>query len=66
MATWTPDPSFYPSPRLAATAPAEEHAYVVEFDPERKRPDRLAVVDVEPKSATYARIVGQVVRRRAG
>ena len=48
MATWTPDPSFYPSPRLAGKAPAEKHAYVAEFDPERKRPDRLAVVDVDP------------------
>ena len=66
MATWTPDPSFYPSPRLAAKALPEEHAYVVEFDPERKRPDRLAVVDVDPKSATYARIVGQVATPGTG
>ena len=29
MATWTPDPTFYPSPRLAARAPAEKLAYVV-------------------------------------
>src|SRR6185312_15672122 len=28
MATWTPDPTFYPSPRLAARAPAETLAYV--------------------------------------
>jgi hypothetical protein len=24
MATWTPDPTFYPSPRLATQAPASE------------------------------------------
>jgi selenium-binding protein 1 len=59
MATWTPDPTFYPSPRLAATAPPEQHAYVAEFDPGRTRPDRLAVVDVNPQSPTYARIVGR-------
>jgi hypothetical protein len=29
-------------------APPEAHAYVVEFDPGRKRPDRLAVVDLNP------------------
>ena len=31
MATWQPDPSFYPSPRLAAKAPAETIAYVAAF-----------------------------------
>ena len=60
MATWMPDPTFYPSPRLAERAPAEKLAYVAEFDPERKRPDRIAVVDVDPKSASYAAIVGRV------
>jgi selenium-binding protein 1 len=33
MATWTPDPTFYPSPRLAAQAPPEKLAYVACFDP---------------------------------
>jgi selenium-binding protein 1 len=60
MATWTPDPTFYPSPRLAMKAPPETHAYVAEFDPTRARPDRLAVVDVDPQSSTYAQIVGRV------
>ena len=35
MATWRPDPSFYPSPRMAMQAPAERLAYVVAFDPSR-------------------------------
>ena len=26
--TWTPDPTFYPSPKMAMTAPREELAYV--------------------------------------
>lgn len=60
MATWTPDPTFYPSPRLAMKAPPEKHAYVAEFDPDRARPDRLAVVDVDPQSSTYSQIVGRV------
>ena len=62
----TPDPTFYPSPRLAMKAPPEQHAYVAEFDPARKRPDRLAVVDVDPKSATYAQIVGRTAMPGAG
>jgi len=49
MPTWTPDPSFYPSPRQAAKAPPETIAYVAAFDPDRKSPDRIAIVDVDPK-----------------
>ena len=39
MATWRPDPSFYPSPRMAMQAPAEKLAYVAAFDPDRQQPD---------------------------
>ncbi|HEY7677335.1 MAG TPA: selenium-binding protein SBP56-related protein, partial [Candidatus Methylomirabilis sp.] len=66
MATWKPDPTFYPSPRLAMKAPPERHAYVAEFDPERKRSDRLAVVDVDPQSSSYAQIVGRAEMPGAG
>src|SRR5206468_11631098 len=66
MATWTPDPTFYPSPRMATKAPPEKLAYVAEFDPERKRSDRMAVVDVDPQSPTYSRIVGRVDMPGAG
>jgi selenium-binding protein 1 len=59
MAIWQPDPSFYPSPRLAMKAPAETLAYVAAFDPDRQRPDALTVVDVDPASASYATIVGR-------
>ena len=55
MATWRPDPSFYPSPRMAAKAPKETLAYVASFDPDRAKPDAIAVVDVDPDSARYAR-----------
>jgi methanethiol oxidase len=60
MATWRPDPTFYPSPRLAARAPAEKLAYVASFDPERRRKDVLATVDLDPESPRYAQIVSQV------
>jgi selenium-binding protein 1 len=66
MATWTPDPSFYPSPRLAMQAPPETLAYVAAFDPDRTRPDEIAVVDVDPQSAAYGTIVGRTPMPNAG
>ena len=66
MATWKPDPTFYPSPRMAMKAPAEALAYVASFDPKRQVPDGIAVVDVDPKSATYSKIVNNVAMPNAG
>jgi selenium-binding protein 1 len=60
--TFRPDPSFYPSPRLAAEAPVEKHAYVAAIDPRGAlgrpgaQPDALAVVDLDPQSPGYGRI----------
>src|SRR5919108_719085 len=66
MATWKPDPTFYPSPRMAMKAPAETLAYVAAFDPRRQVPDGIAVVDVDPKSSTYSKIVNTVAMPKAG
>ena len=66
MATWTPDPTFYPSPRMAMKAPAEKVAYVAAFDPARKVPDGIAVVDVDPGSKTYSKILNTVAMPNAG
>lgn len=55
--SWKPDPTFYPAPRLAAKAPPEKLAYVVAFDPNRELPDELAVIDVDPASASYGTII---------
>ena len=66
MTRWTPDPTFYPSPRLAAKAPAETLAYVAAFAPNRDVPDAIAVVDVDPASPTYSKIVGGVDMPQAG
>lgn len=60
MATWTPDPTFYTSPRMATKAPAEKHAYVCMFDPGQTRPDAMATVDVDPSSSSYGQIVGRL------
>ena len=43
MTTWTPDPTFYPSPRMAMKAAPEMLAYVAAFDPDRKTPDAIAL-----------------------
>ena len=61
-----PDPSFYPSPRMAMKAAPETLAYVAAFDPNRKVPDAIAVVDVNPKSKTYSSIIGTVKMPNAG
>ena len=66
MTAWTPDPGFYPSPRMAMKAPQETLAYVAAFDPDRKTPDAIAVVDVDPKSKTYSRIIGTTTMPNAG
>ena len=60
MARWTPDPSFYPSPRLAMEAPQEEVGYVAFLNPDASdgRPDALGVLDLEeappPSASSWA------------
>jgi selenium-binding protein 1 len=60
MARWRPDPTFYASPTLAANAPAEQLAYVamIAAGGNGKR-DAIGVVDVDPSSPSYGRLVGQ-------
>ncbi|WP_019630770.1 selenium-binding protein SBP56-related protein [Actinomadura atramentaria] len=58
MALWKPDPTFYPSPRDAAGAPAEKLAYVAAFDRSARRPDAIAVLDTDPGSPDYGTVVG--------
>ena len=61
MPQWKPDPTFYPSPRLAMQAPPETLAYVAAFNPNKDgRPDVMTVVDVAPDSPAYGQRVGQV------
>src|SRR5215471_2828892 len=55
-----PDPTFYPSPRLAGEAPVETLAYMTTFDPTGRTPDALLTVDVGPSSATYGQVVGRL------
>jgi methanethiol oxidase len=66
MPMWRPDPSFYPSPRMAMKAPPEKLAFVASFDPTRQQPDALAVVDVDHVSSTYSQIIGTVTMPNTG
>src|SRR6202030_1152554 len=56
-----PDPTFYPSPRLAMQAPPEKHGFVAALNPPgSKLNDALLVVDVDSASSTYGQRVGEV------
>lgn len=60
MAQWRPDQSFYPSAKMAMQAPPEKTAFVSLLNPAESGSDALAVVDVDPASSAYGRIVGRV------
>lgn len=58
MPVWKPDPTFYPSPRMAMQASPERYAYVAALNYGRNgNPDAMCVVDLDPKSPTYSRII---------
>ena len=55
-----PDPTFYPSPTFATQSPPEKLAYVALISPGTHRhSDAIGVVDVDPESKSYGRLVGQ-------
>ncbi|MFN8472676.1 MAG: selenium-binding family protein [Anaerolineae bacterium] len=65
MSTWKTDPTFYPSPKMAMAAPAEELAYVALINPPtngegKSRADAIAVLDVNPHSTTYGQMVNRL------
>jgi len=61
MALWKPDQTFYPSPKMAMSAPREKLGYVVSFNPtaQNGRHDALCVIDLDPGSQTYTQVVGR-------
>ena len=66
LETLRPDPTFYPSPKLAMEAPAENYAYVLMLSPDGSQPDALGVVDVQLGSSTYGTLVHTVVMPNKG
>ena len=67
MPFWNPDPTFYPSARMAMQAPAERHAFLATLNPSWSgAPDAICVIDVDPGSPSYSQTVGRVEMPNAG
>lgn len=61
MPSMRPDPTFYPSPRMAMQAPPEGLAYVALLNVAKNgKHDAIGVVDLDPLSPEYGKLVGQV------
>lgn len=55
-----PDPTFYPSPRMAMKAPEEKLAYVALINPKNDgKSDAIGTVDVDAGSPTYGRLISR-------
>ena len=61
-----PDPTFYPSPKDAMAAPTETYAFTLMFSPDFSQPDGVAVVNVDPTSSDYGKIVHTVIMPNKG
>jgi selenium-binding protein 1 len=61
-----PDPTFYPSPRLAMEGEGERFTYTALLSPDRSRPDALAVVDVDRSSKTFGKVLHRLDMPSAG
>jgi selenium-binding protein 1 len=67
VAQWRPDQTFYPSARMAMDAPPETLAYVALLNPTLTgASDAIGVVDVDPASRSYGRMIGRVDLPNAG
>src|SRR5207247_9853826 len=55
-----------PASRHAPKAPPVTLASCAAFDPDRNTADRIAIVDVDSKSASYSKIIGYVVASEVG
>jgi selenium-binding protein 1 len=66
MTTFTPDSTFYPSPKMAMDAPRETLGYVAVIDPARQQPDALAALDLDPRSATYGQEIDRLTLPHVG
>ena len=60
------DPTFYRTPGEAIAAPPEQLGYVAAFDPTGQAKDAMAVVDTDPSSDSYGRVVGWTELPTAG
>jgi selenium-binding protein 1 len=66
MPRFRPDPTFYASPSLAGEAPPEQLAYVALLATRDGQRDALGVVDTNPESSAFGRLVGQAAFPQGG
>jgi selenium-binding protein 1 len=67
MPSLKPDPTFYPSPKMAMESPAEKLAYIALINPQKEgQPDAIGVVDVDPDSKGYGHVIAQTDMPEAG
>ncbi|MEJ2754035.1 MAG: selenium-binding protein SBP56-related protein, partial [Chloroflexota bacterium] len=64
--TVRPDPTFHPTAKLAMQASEETLAFTLMLSPDGSEPDGVAVVNVDPKSKEYGKIVHQVIMPNKG
>ena len=60
------DSTFYRTPAEAIAAPPERLAYVVAFDPAGRSKDAMTVIDCDPSSSAYGKLVGWAELPTAG
>jgi methanethiol oxidase len=60
------DPTFHATAKLAMEAAPEAFAYMLMLSPDFSQPDALGVVDVDPKSSRYGKIVHTVTMPTKG
>jgi len=61
-----PDQTFYPSPTMAMSAPAETFAYIALLNRDPGGKDAMAVIDVDPGSNAYGSMTARVDMPGAG
>jgi methanethiol oxidase len=62
----TSDATFYRSPAEAIAAPPERLAYVAAYDPAGQAKDAITVIDTDPASPDYGKVVGWAELPTAG
>jgi selenium-binding protein 1 len=60
------DPTFYRTPADAIAAPPERLAYVAAYDPAGQAKDAMTVLDTDPSSPDYGKVVGWAELPTAG
>ena len=64
--TIRPDPTFHATAKLAMEAPPAKYAYTLMLSGDFSQPDGLAVVDIDPNSSHYGKIVHTVMMPNKG